>query len=132
MSICILEFSYYFRKEVKFVINRILDLMEKNNITAKQLTNDLEISNSSISDWKKGKGKPSSDAIVKMAEYFNVTTDYLLLGITCNKTNNINLTENEQEILSLLHKFNERNQIKFISKVEDLADKMLEKENNTD
>ncbi|EGT5231394.1 XRE family transcriptional regulator [Clostridioides difficile] len=132
MSICILEFSYYFRKEVKFVINRILDLMEKNNITAKQLTNDLEISNSSISDWKKGKGKPSSDAIVKMAEYFNVTTDYLLLGITCNKTNNINLTENEQEILSLLHKFNKRNQIKFISKVEDLADKMLEKENNTD
>ncbi|HAU5241099.1 transcriptional regulator [Clostridioides difficile] len=132
MSICILEFSYYFRKEVKFVINRILDLMEKNNITAKQLTNDLEISNSSISDWKKGKGKPSSDAIVKMAEYFNVTTDYLLLGITCNKTNNINLTENEQEILSLLHKFNKRNQIKFISKVEDLADKMLEKENDTE
>lgn len=127
MSIYILEFSYHFRKEVKFVINRILDLMEKNNITAKQLTSDLEISNSSISDWKKGKGKPSSDAIVKMAEYFNVTTDYLLLGITCNKTNNINLTENEQEILSLLHKFDERNQIKFISKVEDLADKMLEK-----
>ncbi|EGT4823252.1 XRE family transcriptional regulator [Clostridioides difficile] len=132
MSIYILEFSYHFRKEVKFVINRILDLMEKNNITAKQLTSDLEISNSSISDWKKGKGKPSSDAIVKMAEYFNVTTDYLLLGITCNKTNNINLTENEQEILSLLHKFNKRNQIKFISKVEDLADKMLEKENDTE
>ncbi|HBF0928968.1 TPA: helix-turn-helix transcriptional regulator [Clostridioides difficile] len=114
------------------MINRILDLMEKNNITAKQLTSDLEISNSSISDWKRGKGKPSSDAIVKMAEYFNVTTDYLLLGTTCNKTNNINLTENEQEILSLLHKFNKRNQIKFISKVEDLADKMLEKENDTE
>lgn len=130
MSIYILEFSYYFRKEVKIVINRILDLMKKNNITAKQLTSDLEISNSSISDWKRGKGKPSSDAIVKMAEYFNVTTDYLLLGTTCNKTNNINLTENEQEILSLLHKFNKRNQIKFISKVEDLADKMLEKEND--
>ncbi|HBH0239031.1 TPA: helix-turn-helix transcriptional regulator [Clostridioides difficile] len=112
------------------MINRILDLMKKNNITAKQLTNDLEISNSSVSDWKKGKGKPSSDAIVKMAEYFNVTTDYLLLGITCDKTNNINLTKNEQEILSLLHKFDERNQIKFISKVEDLADKMLEKEND--
>ncbi|HBG1029190.1 TPA: helix-turn-helix transcriptional regulator [Clostridioides difficile] len=114
------------------MISRILDLMKKNNITAKQLTNDLEISNSSVSDWKKGKGKPSSDAIVKIAEYFNVTTDYLLLGITCNKTNNTNLTENDHEILSLLHKFDERNQIKFISKVEDLADKMLEKENDTE
>ncbi len=61
------------------VINRILLLMEKENINARKLTRDLELSNSSITEWKKGKAKPSIEAVVKIAGYFGVTTDYLLL-----------------------------------------------------
>lgn len=41
---------------------------------------DLGLSNSAISEWKKGKAKPSLEAVVKIARYFGVTTDYLLLG----------------------------------------------------
>ena len=61
-------------------IERILLLINKHNITAKKLTNDLELSNSAITDWKKGKGRPSIDAIIKISKYFNVTSDWLLTG----------------------------------------------------
>ena len=61
-------------------IERILYLIEQTNISAFKLTTDLELSNSAISDWKKRKAKPSTEAIVKIAEYFNVSTDYLLTG----------------------------------------------------
>ena len=60
------------------MINVILKLMEENHVTAKQLTGDLGLSGSAISEWKKGKGKPSTDAVVKIARYFGVSTDYIL------------------------------------------------------
>lgn len=62
------------------VINRIMALLEERQISARKLTMDLKLANSCVSEWKKGKAKPSIDAIVKIANYFGVTTDYLLIG----------------------------------------------------
>ena len=59
--------------------------MQSHNITAKQLTQVIGLSSSAISEWKKGKAKPSAEAVVKIAEHFHVTTDYLF-----------NLTDNPQ------------------------------------
>lgn len=61
------------------VIKRILDLMELDHISARKLTQELGLANSCISEWKKEKAKPSIDSIIKIATYFGVTTDYLLL-----------------------------------------------------
>lgn len=83
------------------IINRILSLMKENGITAKYLTTELELSNSSITDWKKGKAKPSTEAIVKIAQYFQVSTDYILLGETNSKTTS--LSPDDAEWLSLIH-----------------------------
>lgn len=60
------------------MLDTILNLMEDFHVTAKQMTSDLGISGSAISEWKKGKGKPSTDAVVKIAKYFQVSTDYIL------------------------------------------------------
>lgn len=61
------------------VIDKILLLMKSEGVSSSALTSALEISSSSIAEWKKGKAKPSTDAVVKIARYFGVTTDYLLL-----------------------------------------------------
>lgn len=95
------------------LIERILELMTINKITAKQLTSDLELSNSSITDWKKGKGKPSTDAVIKIANYFDVTTDYLLLGKEKRKTFHDNFKSEDIEWLSLIHQLPEKKQIEF-------------------
>lgn len=53
-------------------------LMDERNITAKQLSLDTGISTGNISDWKKGRSKPSMEKLAILSDYFNVTTDYLL------------------------------------------------------
>ena len=40
----------------------------------------MGISNSSFTDWKKGKGHPSLETVKKIADYFNVSIDYLVNG----------------------------------------------------
>lgn len=80
------------------MLERILSLMNQRGVTAKKLTSDLGISNSAVSDWKSG-SKPSCEVIVKLAKYFNVTTDYILLGTLSNDT----LAIDDQSWLDLIH-----------------------------
>ena len=63
------------------MIDIILKLIEQNSIKASKLASDLGFSSGTISDWKSGRSRPNTDAIIKIAAYFNVTTDYLLTGI---------------------------------------------------
>jgi transcriptional regulator with XRE-family HTH domain len=62
------------------ILDRLFALMEERGIKAKQVTTDLNLSNSSFTDWRKGKGSPGVEALTKMAEYFGVSLDYLILG----------------------------------------------------
>lgn len=106
------------------IIERILDLMEKNHVTAAMLTREISLTNGLIYQWKSGKSKPSTEAVVKLAEYFGVTTDYILLGKESAVSTEPQLTENEKEILELLHRFDERTQLKFLGRVEAIANEM--------
>ena len=56
---------------------RIKKLCNKQGITITKLESDLGFGNSSIKKWEKI-SSPSIDKIVKVASYFNVSTDYLL------------------------------------------------------
>ncbi len=38
------------------------------------------ISPATLSDWKTGKSKPKQDKLIKIADYFGVTVDYLMTG----------------------------------------------------
>ena len=100
--------------------------MKMRKVNGKQLTEKLELSNSAITDWKKGKAKPSTEAVIKLADYFGVTTDYILLGKEPAGTAEPQLTENEKEILELLHRFDERTQLKFLGRVEAIAMEMAD------
>ena len=57
---------------------RILALMECNDVKASTLTKELSLSHGVVTQWKQGLQKPSTDAIIKLADYFGVSTDYLL------------------------------------------------------
>ncbi|EOT5797137.1 helix-turn-helix domain-containing protein, partial [Listeria monocytogenes] len=55
---------------------RIKKLSAKKGITISQLTSELEMGENSIYRWKTQ--KPALDKLQKVADYFNVSTDYLL------------------------------------------------------
>ncbi len=56
----------------------LFQLMRQRNITAKQLSEDTGISAGNISDWKSGRSKPSMEKVAILANYFHVSTDFLL------------------------------------------------------
>ncbi len=60
------------------MIERIIGLLNERGITQKELASAIGISTGNVSDWKIGRAKPSVDVLVKIADYFGVTVDYLV------------------------------------------------------
>lgn len=59
---------------------RILKLMENNHITKYRLAKEINVSSGIISDWANEKSTSYTKYLDKIADYFNVTVDYLLTG----------------------------------------------------
>lgn len=66
------------KNDLSPITKRVLTLIEEKEMQDKQLVLALGLANGAVTDWKKGRSKPSTDAIIKIADYFDVTTDYLL------------------------------------------------------
>ena len=58
--------------------DRIKELCKKNHISMNQLEQDLDFGKGYIS--KLGKSTPNATKIKQIAEYFNVSVDYLMTG----------------------------------------------------
>lgn len=72
----------------------------------KEISESTGISQASISLYLSKKRKPASDSIIKIADFFNVTTDYLLgLSNTPNKSGD--LLEDYQKLKEKAEKFEE-------------------------
>ncbi|MCM1305711.1 MAG: helix-turn-helix domain-containing protein [Bacteroides sp.] len=57
---------------------RIKQLREEDGISQAKLAKAIGVNQSAIALWENGNRKPNSDAIIDLAAYFEVTTDYLL------------------------------------------------------
>lgn len=57
---------------------RLRELRIERAIGQNRLARDLSLSNASISYWETGKQEPTASAIFKLAQYFDVSADYLL------------------------------------------------------
>lgn len=60
------------------ILQRISDLINKNNITPNKLLVSCNVQSNAFTKWKNGIAKPSLDALIKIANYFNVSIDYLV------------------------------------------------------
>lgn len=61
-------------------IERTLSLVKKKGITKNKLLTDLELGKNSFVDWGENGNLPNGATIIKIANYFGVTADYLLTG----------------------------------------------------
>lgn len=59
-------------------IERLKGLMIEKNINQSKLSRETHIPQQSISSWLNGDSLVQIDSLVVLAEYFSVTTDYLL------------------------------------------------------
>ncbi|AXO96232.1 MULTISPECIES: helix-turn-helix domain-containing protein [Bacillus] len=74
---------------------KIKELRKNNKITQEQLGNAIGVSKMAISYFEKGKKSPGRESLEKIADYFNVTTDYLL-----GRSEDPELSEEENKIVT--------------------------------
>lgn len=63
---------------------RLENLIEENNITQKQLSIELHIAATTLNGYVNNHREPDFHTLVRLARYFDVSTDYLL-GLTEEK-----------------------------------------------
>lgn len=64
-------------KEIRFG-ERLRDLRQEKNIGQVELAAKIGVSKGIISLWEQGKREPTLSSLVAIADYFNVTIDYLI------------------------------------------------------
>jgi len=69
-------------------MNNIKKLRAKTGMLQKELAKHLNVAQGTLSYWERGTYDIDNKSLLKIAEYFNVSTDYVL-----GKTDNLSLTE---------------------------------------
>lgn len=64
---------------------RLKELRKANNLTLEQLGKNIGSTKATMSNLETGQKKPSLDMVIKLADYFQVSIDYLV-GRTDNPT----------------------------------------------
>ena len=57
---------------------RLKQLRAEQHLSQRSLADKLNISQQSITAWETGRSEPTSGALTKIANFFDVSTDYLL------------------------------------------------------
>ena len=68
---------------VKVIVLRLRELRKEKNITQLKLAMELNMSQNSISRYEKGDREPGLAELIRIADYFDVSVDFLL-----ERTNN--------------------------------------------
>lgn len=58
--------------------DRLKEIRTENNVKQVELANFLGVRNTTVSAWETGDNEPDLTTVVRIARFFNVTTDYLL------------------------------------------------------
>ena len=79
--------SNVFGEKQKLIIAKILiNLRELNFLTQTDIAKHLHLSPSTISHYEKGLTVPPTEVVYRLADFYNVTTDYIL-GKSASRTN---------------------------------------------
>lgn len=103
------------------VIENIIKIMENKGITPYKMEKEIGIKQTTFISWKKG-SQPPADKLIKIIQYLEVEPNELF-----GYKQNPKLTENEKEMLELFQELPDREQIKFIARLEDKVQEIKQK-----
>jgi transcriptional regulator with XRE-family HTH domain len=90
--------------------DKIKELRNQNHLTQTELAAKLKITRSALSLYELNKRKPDGDILITIANYFNVTTDFLLGKEQVTKDS---ITD-QQNLLDSLSPENQRKALEYI------------------
>lgn len=71
-------------------------LMLSKGINKAELQKAIGVSSGNLSDWANGRSQPSVSKLIKIADYFNVTLDYL-----CDRGTGVSLSSEAEELVKI-------------------------------
>lgn len=78
-------------------------LCQKHNLTSYKVSKMANVTQTALSNWKNGKSEPSAKTLQKLADFFNVSVDYLLTGEEPNKETSTLTRRDTKEITEMLN-----------------------------
>ncbi len=97
---------------------RLKELREEKKITQKEVAEAIGGTQSNLAKWEKEKIQPAADMIIKLADFFGVSADYLL-GRTDDFGNAVAslpaLSEDENGLLALYRGMTRAQKARFLS-----------------
>ena len=87
---------------------RLLELREERNLTQNDIAEAINTSRTNIGRWEKGLNEPPASLIISLADFFEVSTDFLLgrsddFGNINVKKESPELTSEDLELLNDFH-----------------------------
>lgn len=93
-------------------MNNIKNLRKNSRLTQVELSQLIDTDQSTISKWELGKSLPDIQMLIKLADCFHVSLDYVLGRSECERqqTNNGNnsFTEKQENLIPLIQMLNDR------------------------
>ena len=77
------------------------DLLDLHSMTQKQLAETLALSPSALGNYIQGTREPDYGTLIRMADYFDVTTDFLLNHSVVSDASNQELSYREELLISI-------------------------------
>lgn len=80
-------------------------LCKENGVTPYRVGKETHITTSTLTDWKKGRYTPKQDKLMRIADYFGVSVDYLMGKESKKDVDQVfYLDDGSRELVEFLHK----------------------------
>lgn len=110
-------------------MNRLKILRTEKGETLEKIAEYLNVTIQTISNYENEKRDMSPDIILKLSEYFGVSTDYLLGKSDVKNPSTLNLTKDDIKFIKSIKKLDETNKMIIKNTIEALFDKQEENKN---
>ncbi len=88
--------------------NILRRLRQNSGLSQYELCRMLSVSQGTVSNWERGEHDIDNDSLLKLSEYFGVSTDYILKGEMAQSSPLPKMTEGRKsDLLHLVDTFNE-------------------------
>lgn len=117
------------------IIERITSLMKEKGITIAQISDKIDVSQSTFSTWGLRKKNPPVEYLIPICEYLGISMQYLLTGETHSENSTCvfnDVTPEEMELINLYRKVPRDVQLEIRGELKGAARFVESRNNNND
>lgn len=85
----------------------LFEILERKGISGSQLAAGIGVSTGNIFDWKSGRSTPKLEAICKIADYLDCSTDYLLGRTSEQSFSSAEISADEKRVIELFSRLDD-------------------------